>query len=66
MDVSIGTLTANVRATGGAGSLSPETTQAIVALVLAALDDRNRRAMQAASDTQIGGGTKPCGGGSGQ
>jgi hypothetical protein len=47
MDVSIGSLTANVRATAGAGSLSPEATQALVAL------DRRTRRSQPARDAGI-------------
>ncbi len=54
MDVSIGTLTATVRTSASPEALSPETLERLVALVIAALDERARRTAQASSDTRIG------------
>lgn len=54
MELQVGTLTGTIQATAAPAALSSESTQAIVTLVLAALDERNRRAAQAASDTKIG------------
>lgn len=62
MELQVGTLTGTIQATGAPTGLSPEATDAIVALILIALDERNRRAAQAASDTKIGSEGGCCGG----
>jgi hypothetical protein len=53
MDIEIGTLSGTVRAIDGASALSPKTIETIVAAVLAALEDRERREKQAKLDTHV-------------